>query len=1717
MALIALAGLLAGAGVVRSRLDGWTRDWLEERLAQRLGGEVRIGSLKLTLRRLEAELREVRVEVPAADAPPLSFELRRARLRSTWRGLRAATAGRIRISELVLDAPSLTLTQQFLERRERRGGRPQALALRIDRLEIRDGRVRYDDRETPLELEAENLHADGVWDPDLRAVVADVGLESTLLRAPFVKPLPVALDGRLRWQGLSAELPETVLRAPGLELQGSWTIDASREAWLEAEVTASADLERLSAWLDPVYSDSTGAIRGPLSLRAGGEPPRVEGRLDGTGLRLLRFELDALSADLAYQSGTLRLDGLDGRAYGGQVGGALTFELGTPRSFEAAIDGRGLELAALFEMLGRPLPFSGATEVSLRLAGDPGEPAGWTGRGTATSGPPHQTPGIPTTGAAEFRFEPGRLLATAAGLQTGAARIDLALELALFSDTPGGTIDVRGLTASAGATQSDTRRIMERLEVPVPTVLEQPLTGRGPFTARIEFGPRDGVELTLALRDGGWAGQQFDQAELALALRDGRLEVERIHAVSADREVEGSFSMRLGETTLEAARVTARNLELQPILALAMQSPLELGGTLSGRLEAARGPRGLVGRGQAALAGVQWLGERFDEVTAEIELADGLLRLAPAAARGPAVEASGHAEVDLERGGATIVLERGLAGIERLELVRGRELDARGSIAFRGDVVLDADGLSGGVIALESDDATLSGRGVGRIEGELALGPEVLNATLAGPPGTGWTLVGRLGLADETLPVEATLTLDGTIVELMAAEVGRVWARLSGDARVEGPLSDPARLAARARVERAELNAGTKVLHAEAPFTVELEQGRLATGPVGVAGDSFRLQTELAVELESRVLRARARGGLDMGVLAALVPNLRATGVADLDVEVAGTVDAPEPMGTVRLAQGRARLLGFPHTLEQIGFDLRFDRDTARLDAFRGVLGGGEVRAQGEAAIAGGALGDYRLDLDGAGLRISYPEGFRGVYDATLTLEARAGRHRLSGNVEMLRGLWRQEFDLFQLAGVGVREYEATDETPLPDVELDVRLRATENVWLRNELAEVESQFDLQVAGDLNRPEVTGRLQLLEGGKLRFRDVDYRITSGALTFLDVERINPYLDLRAETTVGIYEVFLHVEGTIERFEYELTSNPSLSPQDIIALLTTGRTLQELTTRSTAGEGVFAGDLAASYFAGALTDRFEKQLQRLLGLERLRIDPLLVGERADPTARITLGKEVADNLFVIASTRLDASERQLYQIEWQASRNLQLTAERGTTGGIGGELRYTDRFWLRRPEVRREPAVPAVGAPAEPAADGRRRVAAVVVEGVPAEDARELRRRIPLEEGDAFTRSGMFEGAEAVRRFYVRRGRIRAEVRSTLDDAPDGRIRLVYSVEPGPETRVELRGVEGKHAKAIRRLLEAHWIESIWGEDLYQEAAEQIRDYYQGRGFYTADVHVTERHAGGDQAVIFTVDAGKPVRVRTIRIRGAEGVDVDRIRRQILTRPGTFFARRQLVPSVLDEDMAAIRNLYRDQGYLKVRVEDPRVQLAADGETAGVTLTIQEGPRFVVERVEVPEGLPFGESEVVGWSGLSAGDVFSPRKLLAAESALRGSFDGRGYPDAKVRGQVELLEGSVVVRFDIAPGAFKRVGEIEIVGNTRTKRRIVRRELLFDQGDQISRDRVLRSQHQLYKLGIFRSVQIDYLPLDGDDPSLYRLRVKVQEERPIGMAVGAGFDS
>ena len=408
--------------------------------------------------------------------------------------------------------------------------------------------------------------------------------------------------------------------------------------------------------------------------------------------------------------------------------------------------------------------------------------------------------------------------------------------------------------------------------------------------------------------------------------------------------------------------------------------------------------------------------------------------------------------------------------------------------------------------------------------------------------------------------------------------------------------------------------------------------------------------------------------------------------------------------------------------------------------------------------------------------------------------------------------------------------------------------------------------------------------------------------------------------------------------------------------------------------------------------------------------------------------------------------------------------------------------------------------------------------IVIEGLDAKRAEALKSAIPLCTGMPARRSVLFESEEAIRLALLRDGRIEAKIDSSSEPVrgPDDALRVRFHVEPGPAVTVSVEGTAKKERRALERQLTELWKESRFETETYPDAVKHLRDSLRDRGYFAAQVDLRVEPAGDAKRVRFIVDPGDLVEVEGVRIEGAVELPEARVREALETRPSGTVKSRYLRPAVVDSDRAAIASLYAREGYLRAKVDPARIRLATSGRSADVAFHVEEGPRFTISGIEADDKPGLIAGEVVTWSGLTAGQPFSAAALRDAETRIRAKLDESGYPDARINTRIVTEASAVLVHIDVTPGERRTVGSVAIVGATRTKDKIIRRELQLAPGDLVSREKLVASQQRLYRLGIFRNVRIDLVPEAGAT-GLDTLRVRVEEAKPLQLSVATGYDT
>lgn len=1714
LASILAAAPLASAPAPERPSPGWVQRTVERTLSEKLRGDVRFGSFEVDWFRLEARFRNARLDLTAPSGETASARVESGRMRLLWTAVPGLATGTVRISTVEVDRPKIRMTSAFLREWSPASGGGRDLEIRLDRVALEGGEVEWIDARSGTRVEAEEVRLEGSWSTSRRALVGEISARASIAARGLLAPLAVEARAAFVQRSGSLELHTVRASAPGVSVEGSvWgKFEKGATIW-----SGSAEIDADAAALGRWFSESGPPLAGRLHAstrirRAPGEPFRIEGRASVRDAEIGGFFLPRLEGQASVDSAGAELRELRGEFLGGLVEGSLRVPFGAARGVHGELRLRGLEGSGLAAALDRPLPIETRVDADVRISIPSAAPDSWTAEARFAAAP-GEGRGVPVGGGGELTLASRRLRGSGVRLLAPSLEGSVDFEIPLGASGAPGRFSWAARTENAGSSRDAALRILTALGLGFPSWIATPLSGRGTVDGDAVLGKAPAWEIRLDLEGGSWGEESFDRAALAVRRSGSVLEVASGRVERGDESILVSGRLEVDPFELVSVDATAVGVRAGPLLARWGRFDA-LEGLLSGELSLLRTAGGLGGGGSFRLENGSLWGEPFDRLRGTIAAVDGRFDLTAGTLEGPLLTAefAGWYEPGQDRAAGSLSFGGLRPGLSNRLLDAGVRLE--GTWSGTGTWGFSTEGGPEARLDLEADGIGVTGlldpAGTGPAVGALSLAGNRFELVLEAAAAAAWRLDAELALT-ERFPFEARLELDRFMVEPPGLERSGISANISGSTRIKGFLSDPDTIALEASLEPLAIYVPGGRFDAARPVRVAFRERTLTLERASFVTAGANLEAEFAWDLRDDAVRGDLRGRADLSLLSLLRRELRGSGQLDIDLGIGGTLASPSLEGRATVAEGRLRWVGLRQALDGIEATLAFDGRSVRVESFRALTGGGELNGRGELTLE--AKGGVRFDatVGVSEVSVEFPEGFRGLYDGALRLAGTDAGSVLSGRLSLVRGLYDENFDLTRMGGGGGREIERSDLEDLPrGVALDVEIEGADDVWLRNNVGRLEAGVSIQVGGEIRRPALAGRIVLFEGGRLRFRDVDYRVIAGSLEFDGDEATNPFVELRAETRVADYDVRLRIAGRLDGFEYELTSYPTLAESDIIYLLLTGDIPASSSATAGGGSTGVPGGLAADYFAGVLTAGFSRQLEKTLRLDQVQINPLLESGE-DPTARVTVGKQVTDRVRILYTIDVGAVEEDTYLVEWQATRRWRLTGEQESGGAYVATAQFTDRYG-RSGAVDRAPA-----GPPDARAQESFLLRSIAVTGVEAEQARRLERRTELEAGTTTRRADLVRAAEAIRKELVRKGWIDSRVTTRLDAGVEGAA-VEFRVERGVRTALLLEGLSGRQERAVERSIREYFDEGIAGLEREAEVAEIVLDELRTRGHFAADVFVrTEEVPSGERILRVAVDPGPPIHASKVTLDGVTRIPEERVRKQILTGRKEGLKSRPLSPAVLEEDARGILALYRREGYLDAEVEPAFVRLSVDGETAEVLFRVREAELLRIESVAAVVEGPIEPAEVERWSGLAAGQPASAAAWPEAARRIRAALDERGFPEGRVEVRPDRSAGEVRAHIEVSTGPRMLYGGTEIEGNFRTRESIVRREIPFEPGEPISSARLRELQHRLYRLGVFQDVRITTEPAAEEGPDARRLRIAVSEAKPLSLGVGLGYDT
>jgi outer membrane protein insertion porin family len=322
----------------------------------------------------------------------------------------------------------------------------------------------------------------------------------------------------------------------------------------------------------------------------------------------------------------------------------------------------------------------------------------------------------------------------------------------------------------------------------------------------------------------------------------------------------------------------------------------------------------------------------------------------------------------------------------------------------------------------------------------------------------------------------------------------------------------------------------------------------------------------------------------------------------------------------------------------------------------------------------------------------------------------------------------------------------------------------------------------------------------------------------------------------------------------------------------------------------------------------------------------------------------------------------------------------------------------------------------------------------------------------------------------------------------------------ALESGPILEVRTEGMNISKGK-LRQIIPVYEERTV-DRSLLVEGRRNLIEYLQSQGYFEAQVDFKETSPEpGRQVIDYGITPNLRHKLVYIGISGNHYFDAQTIRERLSITTAHFFTPRwgKFAQKMLDNDLEAIRYLYRSNGFRDVEVTGKTVDdyRGVHGHLS-VQINVREGPQWFVSKLDlqVPESdLPVIRTFLQS----TEGEPFSEANVAADRDTILSYYFNRGYPDATFDWSESAgpADYRVNISYTVQPGKRRYVRGTLVRGLRTTRPSVVQKRLMLKPGDPLSQEKIAEGQQKLYDLGIFSKVQTAVQNPDGDEDDKYVL--------------------
>ncbi len=412
----------------------------------------------------------------------------------------------------------------------------------------------------------------------------------------------------------------------------------------------------------------------------------------------------------------------------------------------------------------------------------------------------------------------------------------------------------------------------------------------------------------------------------------------------------------------------------------------------------------------------------------------------------------------------------------------------------------------------------------------------------------------------------------------------------------------------------------------------------------------------------------------------------------------------------------------------------------------------------------------------------------------------------------------------------------------------------------------------------------------------------------------------------------------------------------------------------------------------------------------------------------------------------------------------------------------------------------------------------KIVSLKVEGNQTVDAERIKSALQLQEGNSYLPPVLRDKVrQSIKSLYEMKYFKTISVDINYPEAVDG-VELVFNVKELPSLgRISIVGNEEIEESDLVKEMSLYEGQTYSASDIQREK-QTILDIYHEEGFFLAEVNVTEKKDPNTERidVTFNITENRKVKIREISFVGNKEIKGKKLRKTMKTKKKSWFfgIGGEFKEDELLGSKDSIVNYYQQNGFLDAQVVDHRLSFSPDNKYMDIEIEVSEGVQYHLGKVNFIHNDIVDERALYQQMLLKEGDVVDIQKFMMSKYQVETLFRDIGHLFVQVEEKKSYKDSVLNVTYTVHEGGLAHVNKVHVRGNTKTKDKVIRRELKIFPGDLFSQSLVMRSTREVMQLNYFDGVNPNYEPVGNDNVDLV-FEVKEKEAGTGTFSAGMAY--